>query len=95
MRLFKKLFGSEEGPSSDELLDAGACPNCWGTQEYNNQFVAFVEDQTKSNISLDHSKRKAFIQQFVEDRVTGIKLKEEGAYNACPICKKKYRSQSK
>jgi len=32
--------------SEKEIIEAGACPNCWGVQAYENQFVDFVKDQT-------------------------------------------------
>ena len=94
MSILRKLFGKENRLKSEEIVEAGACPNCWGTQEYDNKFIEFIEDQTKSNINLDHSKRKAFIQQFVEDRVSGIKLKNEGTHHVCPVCKKKFKQSA-
>ncbi len=94
MSFFSKLFGSKKSNNSvDEasLIEAGACPNCWGRMEYDNKFIDYVEDQTKSNINHDKSHRKAFVQQFVETHVTGIKLKREGDYLSCPKCKGKYK----
>lgn len=67
-----------------EIIEAGACPNCWGVQAYDDQFVDFVKDQTKDNINHNHQNQKAFIQQFVETHVSGIKLKN----NTCAACKK-------
>lgn len=93
MNIFKKLFGTNDGAavvSEAELLEAGACPNCWGKQDYDGEFVAFVEDKTKANINHDHSSKKAFIQQFVETNITGIHLKKDGEAWACPSCQKKF-----
>jgi len=73
-------------PTQKEIIEAGACPNCWGVQAYNDQFVDFVKDQTKDNINHNNQNPKAFIQQFVATHVSGIKLKN----NACPVCKKVY-----
>lgn len=86
MGIFKNLFGKKKEPifTGDELIEAGVCPNCWGYQEYDDKYVDFVKDQTKSNINHDKSGQKAFIQQFVETNITGIKLKN----NTCPSCKK-------
>jgi len=89
MGFFEKLFGSKEkiDLSEEELIDAGACPNCWGHQEYQDKFIDYIEDQTKSNINHDKSSKKAFIQQFVETNITGIRLKKEGELLVCPSCK--------
>jgi len=38
-------------PTEKEIIEAGACPNCWGVQAYDDQFVDFVKDQTKDNIN--------------------------------------------
>ncbi len=90
MGLFSKLFGGKNAVNDQELIEAGACPNCWGKQEYDNKFVDFVEDQTKSNINHDKQHRKAFVQQFVETHVSGIQLKKDGDQFSCPTCHKKY-----
>lgn len=97
MSFLSKLFGKGESSQSlDEatLLEAGVCPNCWGIMEYDNQFVQYVEDQTKANINLDKTGKKAFVQQFVETHVTGIHLKREGESLSCPKCKGKYKHVS-
>ncbi len=87
---FKKLFGftveTQDGLSKKELVDVGVCPNCWGRQEYQDEFKQFTFDKTKSNINHDKSNQKAFIEQFVETHVTGIKLKNEGDKVVCPKC---------
>lgn len=77
--------------SNDEITAAGACPNCWGYNSYDGKFVEYVQDQTKSNINKDKQHQKAFIQQFVEDRITGIRLKKDGDRQVCPACKTKYK----
>ena len=92
MNFFKKLFGGKSDVGEDMLIEAGVCPNCWGKQEYDHQFVEYLKDQTRSNIAGDHTHQKAFIQQFVEDRVTGIQLKNDGTFKTCPACKVKYQS---
>jgi len=94
MGFFEKLFGKKKAKvelSEDDLIDAGACPNCWGRQVYDNQFVEFVEDQTKSNINKNKQGKKAFVAQFVETHVTGIRLKKDGDQLQCPSCKGKYK----
>jgi len=94
MGFFEKLFGkkkSKSGLTDKELIEAGACPNCWGVQAYDDQFVEFVEDQTKSNINKDQQHQKAFVQQFVENNITGIRLKRDGDQLVCPTCNFKHK----
>ena len=97
MGFFSKLFGKKKNSevlSDQEIADAGACPNCWGTQEYDGQYIAYVEDQTKANINHDKGHQKAFIQQFIETNVSGIRLKKDGDRQSCPVCKGKYKHSS-
>ena len=89
MGIFAKLFGKKSDThevSHGELLDAGICPNCWGREDYNGEFTQYVKDQTKSNINHDKFHKKAFIQQFVETNVSGIKLKKENDGLICRHC---------
>jgi len=93
MGLFSKLFGKKEASkifTNEELVEAGACPNCWGRQDYEGKYVAFVKDQTKSNINHDKAHQKAFVQQFVETHITGVQLKQEGNQRVCASCQTKY-----
>jgi len=97
MGFLTNMFGKEKNSqvlSDQEIVDAGACPNCWGHQSYDGQFIEYVEDQTKSNINKDKLNQKAFVQQFIENNVTGIRLKKDGNQQACPICKTKYKHVS-
>ncbi len=90
--LGKLLGGKNTAPSLDHdtLVEAGVCPNCWGKQAYEGKFKDYVIDQTKSNVNKDKTQQKAFIQQFVETNVTGIKLKSEGDKVHCPACNAKF-----
>ena len=91
----RKLFGIKENRvSRDELIELNVCPNCWGQQAYGDNFEEYIKDPTRSNIAKDPSNRKAFIQQFVEDHVTGIKLVNDGALKTCPGCKTKYANKA-
>ena len=60
-------------------------------QEYENEYNAFSNDQTKANINHDKQHQKAFVQQFVETNVTGIRLKREGDQLICQKCKRKHK----
>lgn len=33
--------------SSDDIAEAGACPNCWGKQEWEGKFIAFERDRER------------------------------------------------
>jgi len=93
MGIFDKLFGKKKGSiklTNDELIEAGACPNCWGKQEYEGKYIEYSKDQTKANINHDKQHQKAFVQQFVETYVDGIHLKKDGDKLNCPKCKGSY-----
>jgi len=92
MGFVAKLLGKKtKGIISDvELIDAHVCPNCWGKMEYDDQYIQFEKDQTKSNVNHNKEHQKAFIQQFVETNVTGIRLKREGDKIVCQKCNTRY-----
>ena len=97
MGFFKKIFGGKKKSidlTESELIEAGACPNCWGMQEYENEYKAFSDDQTKANINHDKAHQKAFVQQFIETNITGIKLQRDGNQSVCLKCKTKYKHVS-
>ena len=86
---FKKFFGEKQQSavfSDEELVEAQACPNCWGHQQYDQEYLDYVKDQTKSNINRNKEDKKAFVSQFVETNITGIRLKHEGDKQVCPSC---------
>ncbi|MDB4438755.1 hypothetical protein N9176_00745 [bacterium] len=94
MGIFSWLFGNKKGKidlSDQDLIEAGACPNCWGKQEYNNEYIEYFEDKTKANINKDKKNQKAFVQQFVETNITGIRLKKDGDMLICPKCNRKHK----
>jgi hypothetical protein len=64
------------------LVSAGVCPNCWGRQSYDEKYVNYVRDLTKSEVNKDSLHRKSFILKFVENHISGIKLKN----GSCPSC---------
>ncbi len=89
MGFLEKLFGKKKSSeifTNEEIFEAGACPNCWGTQAYDGQYREYVKDQTKDNINHDSKHQKAFIQQFVETHVSGIQLKNDGNGKVCKNC---------
>lgn len=97
MGFFQKLFGKKEAElklKEADFLEAGACPNCWGTQMYEGKYKEYLKDSTKSNINNDLQHQKAFVAQFVETNITGIRLKKDGDYLSCPKCQGKYKFKS-
>jgi hypothetical protein len=99
MGFWSRLLGVEKKKNSElfndqELADAGVCPNCWGKQEWDGKYKEMLEDQTKSNIENNKQGKKAFIQQFVETNITGIKLKKDGDHQVCPKCKAGFKTVS-
>ena len=93
MSIFRKLFGKKNDIvfSNEELLEMNVCPNCWGRQEYQDQFIEKYKDETKSNMN-DKTRRKAFILQFVETNITGIKLTKADGKLVCHTCNTKYKN---
>ena len=87
MGFWSILFGrkaSSEDLSKAEIIEAGVCPTCWSHEEYNKAFK-----EHKTNTPVDKLNKKAFILQFVQDRVTGIKLIKKGDHLECAKCHKR------
>ncbi len=94
MSFLKKLFGGKETKlklDEDDIVEAGACPNCWGIQAYEDQFIQIEADRQRDIINHDRTAQKAFVQKFVEEHVTGIRLKKDGDQLVCPKCSGKYK----
>lgn len=83
----------KDSPFTDEELRAlNVCPNCWNEMSYYNEYMDYVKDRTKTNIHGPHksSSNKAFIEQYVQDNVTGIQLKNDKNRHYCPTCHTEY-----
>ena len=80
MSIFSKFF------SNKELVEGGACPNCWGEQQYDDVVRDLVKDkQVDVN---NHEARHAFIQDFVVNRVDGIHLQRGANGYECSRCRR-------
>lgn len=93
MKFLDKLLSlliSDKKVKEGVLVEEKVCPNCWGKQEYGGEVREYVRDSTKSNINKDFENQKAFVAQFVETHVTGIRLKSDGDKLVCNGCNKKY-----
>jgi len=79
-------FFKQSAKYTKEKTPSGLCPNCWGEQEYDKRIRVMYEDKQidVNNYKANH----AFIQDFVINKIDGIKLiKANSGYN-CPTCKK-------
>ncbi|NNK88591.1 MAG: hypothetical protein HKO90_09935 [Flavobacteriaceae bacterium] len=83
MAFFKKPKTETEGQAPD-----GFCPNCWGTQEYDNEIREMYEDK-QIDVN-NHEANYAFIQDFVVTHLNGIHLKKGDNSFECPSCHAKY-----
>jgi hypothetical protein len=94
MSLFNWLKKKNSGKKDDqEIANAGLCPNCWGSQAYDNKFVDAVKDQQISINNHDSTANRAFIQDFVKTHLEPIKLKNSDIYDQSPVSKVKYAKQ--
>ena len=97
MGFFNKIFGTNNEPtklSKEELIGAEVCPNCWGKQNYEGKFVQYTKDQVKASLNNEKTSKKAFVQQFVETNITGIRLKKDGDQLVCNACNGKFKTVS-
>jgi|SRR5699024_3038694 len=78
--------------TEEELRALNVCPNCWNEMSYYNEYMNYVEDRTKTHIHgpKESSSNKAFIEQYVQDNVTGIQLKNDKNRDYCPNCHTEY-----
>lgn len=61
----------------------GVCPVCWGHQEYDGKIKEIFKDK---QIDVNNNKSSyMLIQNFMVNKIDGIKLKE-GEVSECPIC---------
>ncbi|MBY5959626.1 hypothetical protein KUV50_15845 [Membranicola marinus] len=79
--------------TKEELVAHGVCPDCWNNMAYYNEYMTFVEDRTKADIHGPDDKNKAFIEEYVQDNITGIQLKNDQKRNYCPTCEKDYLNE--
>lgn len=86
----KKNKKDKEVFTEEELVAQGICPDCWNEMAYYNEYMTFVEDRTKSDIHGPKDQKKGFIEEFVQDNITGIHLKNDHNRHYCPNCEKEY-----
>jgi hypothetical protein len=83
----KQIFGGKSS-SRETVVPEGLCPNCWGKQDYDGQYL---DGMRKDNIDLNNATEKlGWIQALALEKVEGIKLKVTDDYLSCPTCKLTY-----
>jgi len=83
LSFFKKSKEETKGKAPE-----GFCPNCWGSQEYDNEIrEMYIDKQIDVN---NHAANYAFIQDFVVTHIKGIHLKKGNNGFECPTCRAKY-----
>jgi len=76
--------------SDKELIQQGICPYCWDDLAYYNEYMTYIEDRTKADIHGPNDHKKAFIEEFVQENITGIQLKNDNNRHYCPNCQKEF-----
>lgn len=77
-------FFSKDAKDTKNTTPEGYCPNCWGTQEYDDQIRHLYKDK-QIDVN-NHAANHAFIQKFVVERIEGIHLKKGNNGLECPTC---------
>lgn len=80
-------FFKQSKEESRNKTPEGLCPNCWGTQEY-DQTIRELYDDKQIDVN-NHEANYAFIQKFVVERIDGIHLKKGNSGLECPTCRAK------
>ena len=81
MSIFSRLLKK----NNIDLKPDSICPNCWGSQEYDNVIRTKMKD---AQIDVNNKNASyAFIQEFVVKHLDGIKLKNTVKGQECPTCK--------
>lgn len=79
-------FFSDPPADTKERAPEGVCGNCWGRYEYDGETRQAMRDR---QIDVQNGRaQRAFIQEFVVERVDGIRLKGEGKAAKCERCGK-------
>jgi hypothetical protein len=79
-------FFAKSKEETKDQVPVGACPICWGEQEYDGQVRELYKDK---QIDVNNGKANhAFIQDFVVTKLDGIHLKKGNNGYECPTCKR-------
>lgn len=84
MRIINKLLDILTGKkldSNEHLIEAEVCPNCWGKQEYANEYKEIIKERARNA-----NEQKAFVEKFIETHLTGVRLKQKFDKLVCETC---------
>ena len=80
-------FFKKPKEETQSKVPQGLCPNCWGTQEFDNQIRdLYYDKQIDVN---NHKANYAFIQKFMVTHLDGIHLRKGNNSYECPTCRTK------
>jgi hypothetical protein len=70
------MFANQKTTADQVRQSLFNCPNCWGHQEYGGEDREAYAETMDANANAGIGRRKAFVQQFVETNVTGVRSKK-------------------
>ncbi len=65
------------------------CPNCWGRQEYEGQFLEAIRNEQIDLNNIDQ--KKGWIDAYFTRHFEGIKLRQENDALICSACELSYK----
>ena len=65
------------------------CPNCWGRQEYEGQFLEAIRNEQIDLNNIDQ--KKGWIDAYFTRHFEGIKLRKENDELICSACELSYK----
>jgi hypothetical protein len=83
----KSYFKKKESHQGEVIAPEGVCPNCWGKQEWDNEYYTFMKGET-GNPSEDVY--NTFVKE-VARKLDKITIKENTYI--CETCKIKYNEK--
>ena len=77
----KNYFSKKwKGETADKAPE-GVCPNCWGKQEWDNQFFDLIKDP---HLTAEGKRYQSFISKVVDEHVGA--LHKHGTRYVCNTC---------
>lgn len=74
----------QDEEKDNKTAPEGFCPNCWGHQKYEGQFLEAIN---REKIDLKNiGEKRGWIQAYVSSKLQGIKLKKTAKGMQCPTC---------
>lgn len=85
MDIIDNIIGYLKGDKkvNEKTSPEGTCPVCWGYQQYDGKIRNLLNDK-QIDIN-NHKGSYMIIQDFMKQRIDGLKLKE-GVIDDCPTC---------